>query len=116
MSEGKKAVEETKDFIDKVTECPTCKRKFGDLTISRIPSKTKEEFLNWCKEELSNDFGMGLKWLWDFYTGILGKGFERTEAKVDALAEELAELKGTLSESKEKKTIRTLDGKEKVIK
>ena len=114
--EGKEAVKEAKKFIDKATKCSTCGRKYGDLTISRIPSKTKEEFLIWCKEELSNDFGMGIKFLWDYYTGILGKGFERTEAKVDALAEELAELKGTLSESKEKKTIRTLDGKEKVIK
>ncbi len=114
MTEGEKAVKETKEFIDKATKCPTCGRKYGDLTISRIPSKTKEEFLAWCKEELSNDFGMGLKWLWDFYTGILGKGSERAEAKADEALEQIAELKS--SEGKEKKTIKTLDGKEKVIK
>ena len=115
MVEGKEAVKETKEFIDKATKCPTCRRKYGDLTISRIPAKTKEEFINYCKEELSNDFGMGLKWLWDFYTGILGKGSERAEAKADEALEQIAELK-SLSEGKEKKTIKTLDGKEKVIK
>ena len=111
MKEGKEAIKETKDFIDKATRCPTCNRKYGDLTISRIPNKTKEEFTNWCKEELSNDFGMGLKWLWDFYTGILGKGHERAEAMASEALEQIAELR---SEGK-KKTIKTLDGKEKVI-
>ena len=114
MTEGKQAVKEVKHFIDKATKCYKCGRKYGDLTISRVPPKTKEEFINWCKAELCGDFGMGLKWLWDYYIGILGKGFERTEAKVDALAEELVELKGTLSETN-KKTIKTVDGKEKVI-
>ena len=109
MTEGKEAVKEVKKFVDKATKCPTCGRKFGDLTISRIPSKTKEEFLAWCKEELANDFGMGIKWLWDFYTGILGKGHERAEAKADEALEQIAELKG--SEAKEK-TITLVNGKE----
>ena len=115
MSEGKQAVKETQKFIDKATRCPTCKRKYGDLTISRIPPKTKEEFINYCKEELSNDFGMGLKWLWDFYTGILGKGHERAEAMANEALEEVNALRAQLAEGKEKKTIKTLDGKEKVI-
>ena len=112
--EGTEAVKEVKNFIDKATKCPSCGRKFGDLTISRVPTKTKEEFSNWCKEELSNDFGMGLKWLWDFYTGILGKGHERAEAMASEALEEVNALRAELAEGK-KKTIRTLDGKEKVI-
>ena len=114
MSEGKEAIKETKKFIDKATRCPSCGRKYGDLTLSRVPLKKKQEFMAWCKEELANDFGMGLCWLWDFFTGVLGKGSERAEAKADEALEQIAELKGTLSEGK-RKTIRTLDGKEKVI-
>lgn len=63
--EGKEAVKEVNKFIDKATRCPTCKRKYGDITISRVPSKTKDEFMTWCKEELSNDYGMGLKFCFD---------------------------------------------------
>ena len=114
MVEGLEAIEKAKKFLEKTNRCKTCGRKHGDLTISRTPTKTKEEFLAWCKNELSNDFGMGLKWLWDFYTGILGKGSERAEAKADEALEQIAELKS--SEGKEKKTIKTLDGNEKVIK
>ncbi len=115
MTEGKEAVKETKEFIEKATKCPKCGRKFGDLTISRVPLKKKQEFMAWCKEELANDFGMGLSWLWDYYTGILGKGSERAEAKADEALEQIAELKSKISGKQEKKTITTVDGKEKVI-
>ncbi len=114
MTEGTEAVNEIKNFIDKATKCKTCGRKYGDMTISRVPPQVKQEFTNWCKEELCNDFGMGLKWLWDFYTGILGKGQERAEAKADEALEQIAELKS--STKQEKKTITTVDGKEKVVK
>ena len=40
-----------------------------------------------------NDRGLALKWLWDFYTGILGKGHERAENMAATALEEVAELK-----------------------
>ncbi len=89
---GNEATKEVKKFIDKVNKCPTCNRPYGGLLIGRTP-KSIEEFKEWCKEELCNDYGMGLKWLWDFYTGHLGKGYERAEALAVQALEEVAELK-----------------------
>ena len=115
MKQGNEAVKETKDFIDKATKCPKCGRRYDAFLISRIPKKTRKEFQDWCKEELCDDYGMGLKWLWDFFTGALGKGSERAEAKADAALEQIAMLEQKEGQ-KEKKTVTMCDGKEKVIR
>ena len=112
MTEGTEAVKEAKKFVDKFKP---------DLTITDVPIKALTQFKELANEEFkakgsSAHYGFTLKYLLDFYFGFLGKGFERTEAKVNALDEELAELKGNLSEGNEQKTIKTVDGKEKVIR
>ena len=35
------------------------------LHITRIPKKTREEFVTWANEEFCGDFGFALKALWD---------------------------------------------------
>ncbi len=117
MVEGLEAIDKAKKFLEKTNRCKTCGRKQGDLTISRIPSKTKEEFINFCKEELSNDFGMGIKWLWDFYTGILGKGHERAEAIANEALERIASLESQLAEpTNEEKPVMNVAGKEMKVR
>ncbi len=117
MVEGLEAIEKAKKFLEKTNRCKTCGRKHGDLTISRIPAKTKEEFLNFCKEELSNDFGMGIKWLWDFYTGILGKGHERAEAIATEALERIENLERELAKpTNEEPSIKNVAGQEMKVK
>ena len=35
------------------------------LSISRVPKKTKEEFVAFANEEFEEDYGMCLKYVWD---------------------------------------------------
>jgi hypothetical protein len=106
MVEGTEAVKKAKEFLDKVKPA---------LTINRIPKKTLEAFRELAKEEFCEDYGFTLKWLMDFYLGAIGKGHERAEALALQALEETAELK-TLSEGKEKKTIKNVAGQEMKVK
>ena len=100
---GIEAVEDVKKFIEVNSRCPTCKRSINAYYFNRVPFKTKKEFNEWVEEELCSDRGMGLKWLWDFYKGVLGKGSERAEAKADDALEQLNELK--VAEHKKRKRV-----------
>ena len=110
----KEAEKEIKKILDK-SRCPTCGRTHSDLTIKRVPKKTLLQFREWCDSEFEGDWGMGLKWLWDFFTGTLGKGHERAEALAMQALEQIAELKSQPQEE-EKKTITTVDGQKRKIK
>lgn len=99
---GVDAVKDVKEFIDKNSRCPECHRNYNAYYFNRIPLKTKEWFNKWVKEELSDDRGMGLKWLCDFYNGVLGKGSERAEAKADDALNQLNELKAVEPQNEKK--------------
>jgi len=77
------------------------------LRIARIPQKVKEEFTAWADKEFCSDWGMALKWLWDFYKGIMPEGHEEIYARLDMLEAKIAKLE----EKKETKHIRTVTGK-----
>ncbi len=109
--QGVDAVKDVKSFIEKNSRCPTCHRSLNAYWFNRIPLKTKQWFNKWTKEEFCDDRGMALKWLCDFYTGVLGKGSERAEAKADDALEQLNELKA-VEPQEEKKTIVLVNGKE----
>ncbi len=106
---GVEAVAETKKFIEKNSKCPECGRAYNVFSISRLPPKTREEFVNYCKEELCGDYGMGLKWLWDYYKGALGLGSEVAEAKADEALTQITEMK-TNERKEEEPDIKTVDG------
>lgn len=78
------------------------KRKIPDLTIQRIPDKTKLMFKAFAKEEFCSDYGMTLRHLMDFYFGLIPKGTEHIENQVEFLTEELNELKKILIKTEEK--------------
>ncbi len=119
MTEGKQAVEEAKDFLEKASKCPTCGRKHGEFSISRIPNKTKEYFKKLADEEFCSDYGMTLKYLCDLQSGLLPNGNELAEladAKAEEALSQITELRAMVEKpQKEKKVIRMCDGKEKVI-
>ena len=104
---GVDAVKEIKKIVEKQKRCLTCKRSYGGLLIGRTP-KSIREFKSWAKEEFCDDYGMALKWIWDFYTGILGTGHERAEAKADEALNQVAEL--TKQPEKEERVKIMLDG------
>ncbi len=108
---GEEAVKEAKKFIEKNSKCSECGRSFNVFSISRIPPKTREEFVKYCNEELCGDYGMGLKWLWDFYKGTLGHGSELADMKAEEALSQIAEMKSSEPEEK-KETIRLCNGKE----
>ncbi|KKN53820.1 hypothetical protein LCGC14_0598460 [marine sediment metagenome] len=113
---GTEAIKEVNKFLEKTNRCKTCGRKHGDITFSNVPKPTLKEFTEWCKLELSNNFGMGLKWLWDFYTGIICKGHERTESIATEALERIVKLETELAEPTEEKPVMNVAGKELKVK
>lgn len=95
------------NFRDKVKqiqkECRTT------LYIGRVPEKVKTKFKQWCNEEFEGDYGMGLKWLWDFKEGLLSNPNQVLSDKIDFLADQVTRLQ----EEKPKKPKRKmLSGRE----
>ena len=79
------------------------------LHISRVPKNTNREFKEWCKEEFEGDYGMGLKWLWDFRKGMFVNPNEELNQKIEILAEEISAIKE--QPKPKKKVIRSVNGK-----
>lgn len=92
MSVGLEAVKEGQEFINK---------NKPDLIINRVPPKSLTEFKQFANEEFSSDYGMALKWLLDFYKGILLTGNERAEAKADEALSQISEMKSVKVEDKD---------------
>ena len=97
--------------------CPTCGRKNADLVMTDVPEQTLKQFLDY-----SNKFfkpkggtahrGFALKWLMDFYLGVIGGGHERAENLASEALSQIAELKSDISakQTEEPKEIRTVNG------
>jgi len=51
----------TKEEFDKIA----LKEKENRLSISRIPSQVKKEFVSFADEEFCSDFGMAFKWCFE---------------------------------------------------
>lgn len=80
------------------------------INISRVPSKTREEFCQYAKDEWADDRGALLTYLWKFFKGECSSGHEEINAKIDYLHDEIAELKTSLPKAN-KKIEHRLDGK-----
>ena len=52
------------------------------LSISRVPKKTKEEFIAFANEEFEEDYGMCLKHVWDSFK-MWKLYFENIDMKLD---------------------------------
>jgi len=56
------------------------------LSISRVPKKTKEEFIAFANEEFEEDYGMCLKYVWDNFK-MWKMYFENMTYKLDNILE-----------------------------
>ncbi len=106
-----------KEFQKKFEEWKENYRRTS-LVIARIPEKTKTEFMKWCEEDLCKDYGMGIKWLLDYYKGTLPNQNEEINEKIEILADEINKLKekiAKLTQKPKEKEIVMADGKIKRI-
>lgn len=78
------------------------------LFIQRLPRNTKREFTLFAEKEFCDDYGMALKWLWDFFKGAMPNGLEDIYARIEALEKRMEK---TEQEDKSK-SIRLLNGRE----
>jgi len=97
--------------IDEIKEKIFTRRP--DLVIDRVPEKIRVMFKELAKEDFCNDYGMTLKFLVDFYFGLIPTGTEHMELRMVQLEQQMIELRQS-SDKKEDddKTIKTNNGRE----
>ena len=82
------------------------------FSISRIPKNTREEFIEYAKQEWADDRGALLNFLWKFFKGECNSGHEEINMKLDLLADEITKIKAQVQQKEEvKKVYKTMDGK-----
>lgn len=82
------------------------------LYIGRLPEKTKTEFIKLAKEEFVDDFGMTIKWMMDFRSGLLESPNSILSDRIDVLAEEVSRLKEMVEKKPEQEKRKMLSGRE----
>ena len=102
--------------------CPTCGRREADLTITDVPEQTLKQFKEYANKffkpkDGTAHYGFSLKWLMDFYLGVIGGGHERAENLAQEALSQISEIKEEVrtkfsQKQEEKKIIKTVDGKE----
>ena len=80
------------------------------LSISRVPKKTKEEFVAFANEEFEEDYGMCLKYVWDNFK-MWKMFFENTNFKLDNIIELISQPQPTNQPEQKGETISLLSGK-----
>jgi len=99
--------------------CPTCGRKEADLVITDVPEQTLKQFLDYSDAYFkpkngTSHRGFALKWLMDFYLGVIGGGHERAENLAQEALSQINEVKEEVrtrfSQKEEPKEIRTVNG------
>jgi len=79
------------------------------LSISRVPKKTKEEFVAFANEEFEEDYGMCLKYVWDNFK-MWKMLFENMNFKLDNILETISQPQPT-NQPEQKESITLLIGK-----
>lgn len=95
---------DTQDNLQKLEEI---RNKFNEgMGINRIPQKTRERFLEFTMTDFCDDRGLALKFLMDFYDGLIPKGWEHLEIALEDLNNRLTNLEQKFNEKKE--TVNTI--------
>ena len=82
------------------------------LNISRVPKNTKKRFMEIANEEdFCKDYGNCLKFLIDFYDGIMINGTEIINIELQQMKADIEILKSALIEQQKTKTRKMLNGK-----
>jgi len=90
--------------------------KKADLVITDVPEQTLKQFKEYANKYFkpkysTAHYGFALKWLMDFYLGVIGKGHERAENLALQALEELREFRNEVVETKEQpKQILSVNG------
>lgn len=72
-----------------------------DLVINRVPSNVLNEFKVYAEADFCGDYGMALKYVWDYFKGALLLGQDVIEARLNALEQEIMFLKENLTKKEE---------------
>ena len=81
------------------------------LYISRIPPKVKARFKELAKEDFEGDYGFLIKFLLDFYDGLISSPNKMLLEQMELMAQEIESLKSVPKEEPKKKVIRSLSGR-----
>jgi len=82
------------------------------LVISRVPKNTKKRFLEIAnQDDFCSDYGNTLKFLIDFYDGIMINGTEVLNLELQQLRADVELLKSALIQKQEEKKRKMLNGK-----
>ena len=81
------------------------------LVVRRIPKKALETFKKVAYEEFEGDYGMYIKFLQDFYLGLVPTGWEHLEAGLNNLNERLTALESKPVVKEEKEGIKMGNGR-----
>ncbi len=104
---------EERDNINKILNKIT--RNQDSLHISRVPKKTRDAFVELANEDYAGDYGMCLVML---MSQVINSNERMLLEEIDELNERLNQLEARVSSSasketsEDKKTIKTLNGKE----
>lgn len=82
----------------------------GGLYISRVPKKTRIEFIELAREDFEGDYGFCLKFLLDFHSGLLSDPNRMLMEQMGLMAQEIESLKSVPQEQQKKKVIRSVGG------
>jgi len=80
------------------------------LNISRVPRKTRAEFVAFANEEFEEDYGMALKFIWDNFK-LFKMFFENVDYKLDKIIDNTTDAQ-ILEQEEEVQSKRTLSGRE----
>ncbi len=106
-------LEEEKRLKAKWDACSEAAKK-RTIWINRLPIKAKEEFLKLADEDFEGDWGMTLKHLLDFRSGLLSNPNEQLSDRIDVLADKINNIENSLKEQEEEpKGPKGADGKRK---
>jgi hypothetical protein len=107
MEETEQSIQELKDRIRAKTSSMT-------LTMNRVPKNTYDRFIALAnQEDFCSDFGMTLKFLLDFYIGIIPTGLETMQMDILMLKDKVGQLESR-SQAKpepETKVVRMANGR-----
>lgn len=86
------------------------------LHISRVPLNTYNRFMEISNSaDFCEDYGMCLKWLVDLHDGLMLTGMEAVMAEIEALKQEIIQLKSGLlaakQENPKEKILRMISGR-----
>ena len=83
----------------------------NNLYINRVPKKTKISFQELANEEFEGDYGFTLKFLLDFYSGLISSPNRMLMEQVESMSKEIESLRSVPQEEPKKKVITSLSGR-----